>query len=129
MACNSSGSAGVSPTVTLPPIDPRLTALGDGSLSFDVPPRQMLTFDPLTIAAERGLQPPACADFVFLIRWETKQSSGVKFAGVRQGTAFDIASGRSGEASFGGCIELQAVNESDSVVHGDMRFVVATSRQ
>jgi hypothetical protein len=127
MAC-SEGTATIEPRLAPPPIDPRLEALFQGELALDVAANARQNIDPLALARQAGT-PPTCADFVFLFSWRTRDEKPVAFVGNRQGGEFDVAQGAKGEASVGGCILLQAANASSGPLQGELRYIIAQTRQ
>ena len=132
IACSSGGGAAenstpVPPPLALPPLDPRLQSLGDGELELHITSGTRQRIDPLKLAAAFGT-PPTCADFVFLFSWRTQDDRSIRFVGNRQGGEFDIQAGPTGQASVSGCIALEAVNDTGSVVDSEMRYIVAKPR-
>jgi hypothetical protein len=117
------------PTLSPPPIDPRLNALAQGFVTLDVAANSRQPIDPLDLAMASGA-PPDCASFVFLFTWQTSASDReLSFVGNRQGGVFDIVRGSEGQASVSGCILLEAVNDGGSAVRGDLRYIIAEVRR
>lgn len=128
VACSSGKEAAPVPTqLALPPLDPRLQSMGEGRLDIYITPNSKQKIDPLSLARQLGT-PPTCADFVFLFSWRIADDQVVRYEGNRQGGAFDISTGASGDVSVGGCIAIDAVNEGHKVVIGEMRYIIAQVR-
>jgi hypothetical protein len=127
-ACGDTDSP-AQPTLSPPPLDPRLNPVGEGSIALDVSPNSRQSIDPLELAEAFG-DPPVCASFVFLFTWRTNATSqSLSFVGNRQGTEFDIVQGAQGEASVGGCMLIEAVNAGSGAVKGEFRYVIAEVRR
>ena len=126
----SCGGSAASPQATLapPPIDPRLRAIGQGSVVLTVASGGRQGIDPVALARQAGAV-PTCADFVFLFSWQVGQPQGIKFVATRTDATFDIAAGKAGQASVGGCVLLEAVNESKGAVSGSLRYFIAEARR
>ncbi|HLF72362.1 MAG TPA: hypothetical protein VI759_09450, partial [Dehalococcoidia bacterium] len=128
LACSGGGGndPGAQPTATLapPPLDPNLNAVGRGDLVLAVEPHARQQIDPLAIARANGT-PPACADFVFLFTWRVRSGPPLKFVVSRQGGTDNVANGANGGASISGCTLLEAVNDGDAAVAGDLRYFIA----
>jgi hypothetical protein len=128
LACGDA-DAPVQPTLSPPPLDPRLTPVGEGSFALDISPNARQPIDPLELATAFG-DPPVCASFVFLFTWRTSSSGQtLSFIGNRQGTEFDIVQGNQGQASVGGCMLIEAVNASGSAIKGEFRYIIAEAQR
>ena len=127
VACGGSGRP-AEPTLSPPPIDPRLRVLEQGAMTLDIGAGATETLDPAALALDAGL-PLACGDVVFLFVWRVQQQETVEVAGRLTGDRFAIGEGRQGQASVNGCILLEAVNEAKSAVAVDLRFFIAEVRR
>lgn len=127
MACGS-GDAEPRPTPTLlpPEISPVLRILGEGSLQLEIQPGGRRRIEPLKLAQTFGT-PPDCASLVFLFRWRMNGDDEVRFEGQLRGSIVAIEHGNNGSASVG-CMVVEAVNDGDETIHGDLRYYVAESR-
>lgn len=127
LACRG-GDATPRPTPTLlpPALDPRLHLIGEGSVALDVPPNGRQTVEPLGLAQAFGAPPP-CAQFVFLFRWRLHGQAEVRWESQLRGATVLVGSGNEGSASVG-CMVIEAVNESDRRVTGDLRYFLAEAR-
>jgi hypothetical protein len=129
---NSEPSDGT-PRASEPQLDSGLRSLGSGVLDLALDPGQARDLDPINLALNLGLTPPACADFVLAFTWQVRfpQPAGdarVHFTGQRMGGTFEVGGpGAAGESTVG-CALLQAVNEGSQPLVVELRFVVATSR-
>ena len=47
--------------------------------------------------------------------------------GKQDAESFEVISGVSGQASIGGCVALEAVNDSDEILVGELRYFIAES--
>jgi hypothetical protein len=128
LACGGGSSATPQPTLSPPPLDPRLVSLAQGTLALDVVAGGRQQIDPLALARQAVATPPTCAQFVFLFNWRTDTSGGVAFTGNRMGGVFDIAAGASGQASVSGCLLIEATSPSGVAVSGDLRYIIAEAR-
>jgi hypothetical protein len=126
-ACGAGESPKPTPTLIPPAVDPRLRVLGDGSLSLNVPPHGRQRIEPLLLAQQSGAS-PSCAGFAFLFRFRVKEGARVRFEGDLRGSIVEVVSGEAGTASVG-CIVLEAVNDSDKRLTGDLRYFIAEARQ
>jgi len=121
-------------TAAEPELGAGLRALGGGMLELALDPGQARDLDPLNMAINLGITPPACADFVMAFTWVARSAdpgreARVSFAGERMGGRFEVAAAAdSGKATIG-CALLKAVNEGTSAEVVQLRFVVATSRR
>jgi hypothetical protein len=103
-------------------------------LDLALDPGQARDLDPINMALNLGLTPPACADFVLAFTWQVRfpQPAGdakVHFTGQRMGGTFEVGEpGAAGESTVG-CALLQAINEGAQPLVVELRFVVATSRR
>jgi hypothetical protein len=127
LACSEKAET-IAPPLPPPPIDPRLESLAQGELALAIGANARQDIDPLALARQAGTL-PACADFIFFFSWRTQDEKPVSFLGNRQGGEFDIARGASGEASVSGCILLQASNVGAQPVQGELRYIIARTRQ
>jgi hypothetical protein len=130
LACGGGGGGSALPTSTPilvpPPLDPRLEALARGTVYLRVAPGSRQVIDPLALAREAGEAPP-CASFVFLFSWRVQEGHEVKFIGRQQGNTVDIDRRQTGRASVG-CMLLEAVNEGNDALDGELHYVIARSR-
>ncbi len=91
-----------------------------------IEPGQAQTIDPQALAAEAGTVPP-CTRFVFLFSWQVDRAAGVRILGQQDESSFEVVSGASGNASIGGCVALEALNQGDEPVAGELRYFIAES--
>jgi hypothetical protein len=126
-AGETAGRAGPTPTLFPPAIDPRLRVLGDGSLSLDVPPGGRQTIEPLLLAQKAGAS-PTCPGFAFLFRFRVNEGAELRFEGDLRGSTVEVFSGAEGTVSVG-CIVVDAVNEGDNRLTGELRYFIAEARQ
>jgi hypothetical protein len=129
-ACGTGGTAEqAEPTPTLipPAIDPRLRVLGDGSLSLDVPPGGRQRIEPLLLAQKAGAS-PTCPGFAFLFRFRVNEGAELRFEGDLRGSTVEVFSGAEGTVSVG-CMVVEAVNEGDRRLTGELRYFIAEGRQ
>jgi len=115
------------PTLIPPAIDPRLRVLADGSLALDVPPGGRQRIEPLLLAQKAGAS-PTCPGFAFLFRFRTHGGEKLRFEGDVRGSTVEVFSGAEGTVSVG-CIVVEAVNEGDHRLTGELRYFVAEGRQ
>jgi hypothetical protein len=115
------------PTLIPPAIDPRLRVLGDGSLALDVPPGGRQTIEPLLLAQKAGAS-PTCPGFAFLFRFRVNEGAKLRFEGDVRGSTVEVFSGTEGTASVG-CMVLEAVNDGDRKLTGELRYFIAEARQ
>jgi hypothetical protein len=115
------------PTLIPPAIDPRLKVIGDGSLALDVPPGGRQTIEPLLLAQKAGAS-PSCAGFAFLFRFRTHGGEKLRFEGDVRGSTVEVFSGAEGTVSVG-CMVVEAVNEGDDRLTGELRYFIAEARQ
>ncbi len=99
---------------------------GRGSLALSIEPGQAQIIDTAALAAQAGTVPP-CSRFVFLFSWQVDRPSGIRIVGDDGDGSFEVVSGASGEASIGGCVALEALNESDEIVVGELLYFIAES--
>jgi hypothetical protein len=127
LAC-SGGDSTPRPTPTLlpPEISPALRIIGEGTLLLDVAPGQRQFIEPLTLAQAFGT-PPDCASLAFLFRWRVDGKDQLRFEGQLRGSVVAIEQGNAGTASVG-CMVVEAVNDGDDRVTGDVRYYVASAR-
>jgi hypothetical protein len=134
-ACVGNGQPGPArDTVPMPELDDGLRSLGSGVLDIALDPGQTRDLDPLNMAINLGITPPACADFVLAFTWGLRLpnpagDAKVGFAGERMGGRFEVAAAAPSGSATIGCALLQAVNESRVPVVVQLRFVVASSRR
>jgi hypothetical protein len=115
------------PTLIPPAIDPRLRVLGDGSLALDVPPGGRQRIEPLLLAQKAGA-PPSCAGFAFLFRFRVNGGEEVRFEGELRGSTVEVFRGAEGTVSVG-CMVVEAINEGDDRLTGELRYFIAEARQ
>jgi hypothetical protein len=117
------------PTSTLisPAIDPRLRVLADGSLALDVPPGGRQRIEPLLLAQKAGAS-PTCPGFAFLFRFRVNEGAELRFESDLRGSTVEVFSGVEGTVSVG-CIVVEAVNEGDHRLTGELRYFIAEGRQ
>lgn len=127
IACGG-GAAEPRPTPTLlpPELSPALRVIGEGTVALDVAPGQRQFIEPLKLAATFGT-PPDCASLAFLFRWRVNGRDELRFEGKLQGSVVAIEQGNTGSASVG-CMVIEAVNDGDKPVTGDLRYYVAATR-
>jgi hypothetical protein len=127
LACSGGGGEPrPTPTLLPPEISPALRVLGEGTLALDVAPGQRQLIEPLKIAQALGT-PPDCAGLAFLFRWRVNGNAELRFEGQLQGSVVAIEQGNTGSASVG-CMVIEAVNDSNRQVTGDLRYYVAAAR-
>ena len=129
VACGGGGGAALpesTPTLVPPPLDPRLEALGRGTIALDVGPGGRQAIDPLSLALQAG-EPPPCASFVFLFSWRVQEGREISFVGTIQGRTVDIDKRQTGRASVG-CMLVEAVNEGNDRLEGELHYVIARAR-
>jgi hypothetical protein len=114
------------PTILPPEISPALRVLGEGTLALDVAPGGRQLIDPVQISRELS-SPPDCASLAFLFRWRVHGRDELRFEGQLRGSVVAIEQGNSGSASVG-CMVVEAVNDGDKPVTGDLRYYVAAAR-
>ena len=95
-------------------------------MALDVEPGQRQSIEPLKLAAALGT-PPDCASLAFLFRWRVDGKSEIRFEGHLQGTTVAVGQGNTGLASVG-CMVIEAVNDGDKPISGDVRYYVAAAR-
>jgi hypothetical protein len=115
------------PTLIPPAIDPRLRVLGDGSLALDVPPGGRQRIEPLVLAQQSGAS-PSCEGFAFLFRFRVNEGAEVRFEGDVRGSTVEVFSGAEGAVSVS-CMVVEAVNEGDDRLTGELRYFIAEARQ
>ena len=93
---------------------------------MEIQPGQSQVITPETLAAQTGTVPP-CPRFVFLFSWQVDQAGGIRILGKQDAESFEVISGVSGQASIGGCVALEAVNDSDEILVGELRYFIAES--
>jgi hypothetical protein len=127
LACSGAGSEpDPTPTLLPPELSPALRVIGEGTLELNVAPGRRQLIDPLRLAAAFGT-PPDCASLAFLFRWRVDGGAELRFEGQLRGSVVAIEQGNSGSASVG-CIVVEAVNDGDKPVTGDLRYYVAAAR-
>jgi hypothetical protein len=126
VACGGSDQA-VEPPLALPPLDPRLRSLTQGSIALDVAPGGRQAIDTQALAMQAGAA-TACPTLVFLFSWRTQQADGLVFEAKRQDVQFDVGAGPRGQASIGGCSLLAAVNDTSKRVNGELRYIIAEAQ-
>ncbi len=93
---------------------------------IQIEPGQAQVIEPADLAAPTGTVPP-CPSFVFLFSWQVDSVGGIRIIGTQDGASFEVVSGASGEASIGGCVSLELLNETDEIVVGELRYFIAES--
>jgi hypothetical protein len=127
VAC-SGASGDPRPTATLlpPEISPALRVIGEGTVALDVAAGERQFIEPLRLAEAFGT-PPDCASLAFIFRWRVHGDEELRFEGQLRGATVAIESGNTGVASVG-CMVVEAVNDGEGRVTGDLRYYVATVR-
>ncbi|HXH20727.1 MAG TPA: hypothetical protein VNN10_01770 [Dehalococcoidia bacterium] len=122
------------PRAPTPDLDAGLRGLASGTLDLPLAAGETRDLDPVNMALNLGLTPPACADFVLAFTWQVRfpqpvTDARIHFVGERMGGTFEVGGpGPAGEATVG-CALLRAINEGPVAVVVQMRFTVATSRR
>ena len=106
------------------PADVEVLALGEMNLTLG--PGESYEFDPLQLAEDQGVEPPACAAFVFLFGWQVRdpyppEGVDLKFRWTRMGGTEVIGEGASGDTSVG-CGGIEVVNDSSMQITVEVRF-------
>jgi hypothetical protein len=122
-ACGGNSVPASTPTLAPPPISPSLRALGNGTLSLDVPAKGSQQIDTGELASQVA-DPPSCARFVLLFSWQVQAGRQVRFEGTQDGKTVDVGHGQTGQASVG-CMLLEAVNDGSEPLTGSLRYFVA----
>lgn len=112
------------PTLGPPEVSQPMRILGQGSLRLEIAPGQRQFIQPLQLAQAFG-SPPPCAGFAFVFRWRVDGGASVRFEGELRGARVEIAEGPEGNATAG-CIVIEAINDGDVPITGDMRYYVAS---
>lgn len=128
LACGGSERALPTPTLSPPPLDPRLQVLAAGSVALNVAKAGSQIVDASSIASKAGLT-QLCADLVFLFSWRAGQGQALRFVGAAANDEFNIGSGSAGQASISACIRLAVLNDGSRDVNGDLRYVIAQVRR
>ncbi len=98
LACSTAESPAANgrPAAANPELDVSLRSLGAGSADIALDPGQVRDLDPLSLAINLGVTPPACADFVLSFTWQVRLpdppgDAKVAFSGERMGGRFEVA--------------------------------------
>jgi ABC-type transport system substrate-binding protein len=117
------------PTPQDPLVPARVTELGDGTVLLVVPADEPQVVDPLDVAAKDGIQPPACAGFVFVTSWLVVSpyppgDTAIEVTATRQGAQTVVGTSPSGGATTG-CEVLEFANLSGGPIVIEVRYVLA----
>lgn len=101
------------PTPKPPGLDPGVSKIGDGTMTFVLVPSGQFFVDALGLI-QPGTETPPCAAFVFSFSWQITdpfpvRDNSVTWRLTRQDATEDVGSGAAGTAAVG-CGQLAAVN-------------------
>lgn len=119
------GGLEATPTLSPPPIDPRLDVLAQGAMALIIAAGETRVIDPFALARESGAMPAGCESLVFIFSWQSQRRREIVFRGRRAGGSFDVGRGASGRASVEGCILLEASGQGGSATSGELRYFIA----
>jgi hypothetical protein len=109
-----------------PEVPRGVVVLGEGMVALAIAPGDRQFIEPLTLAQEFG-PPPACAGFAFVFGWRIDDDAFVRIEGQLRGATVQVAKGSAG-ATTSGRMVLEFVNEGDTHVTGEVRYLIGEFR-
>jgi len=114
------------PEAPVPGVPEGVALLALGEMNLDIGAGESYKFDPLQLARDQGLEPPACAAFLFLFGWQVRepfppQGAAAKFRWTGTRRSRVIGEGESGEVSIG-CGGIEVVNDNAEPITVQIRY-------
>lgn len=109
-------------------LDPGVESLAENVLVSVLRPQAYLSLDPVELAEGADITPPPCAELVFYLSWQVRDpypptDVDLEVYWSRMGGRDLIGEGTSGQASSG-CGEFQVLNNSDTPITVEVRYVI-----
>jgi hypothetical protein len=110
-----------------PPVSPNLAVHGQGQILLEVGPNGRHVIDMQALDREAGASTP-CSGLILLFSWRTEGDRSLEFVQTMPDNDVKVQEGQEGVASVTGCSPVEARNKGGSVVKGELKYVLATSR-